>query len=160
MAEQKNLEQAQSVFGTICQTLDKQGWHYKKNEEKLSIECGAQGDDLPMEVTFSVDAGRMVVMLLSHLPFVIQEDKRLDVAIAVSALNNALSDGSFDYDVASGHMFFRMTNSFLESKLGEDVFTYMLICSFRIIDDYNDKFLMLAKGMISLEQFLSSLANK
>lgn len=41
MAEQKNFEQAKIAFGTLCQALDKHEWHYKKDEEKLSIECGA-----------------------------------------------------------------------------------------------------------------------
>ncbi len=159
MSEQKKLEQTQAVFATLCQALDKHEWHYQKDEEKLSIECGAQGDDLPMEITVEVDADRMLVILLSHMPFVIQEDKRLDVAIAVSAINNMLVDGCFDYNVTSGHMFFRMTNSFVESKIGEDVFSYMLYCSCQTIDEYNYKLLMLAKGTISIEQFLSTLAN-
>lgn len=159
MAELKNLEQAKAAFATLCQSLDKHEWHYKKDEDKLSIECGAQGDDLPMEITVKVDADRMLVLLISHMPFVIQEDKRLDVAIAVSAINNALVDGCFDYDIASGHMFFRMTNSFIESKTSEEVFAYMLFCSCKTIDEYNDKFLMLAKGLISIEQFLSTQTN-
>ncbi len=157
MAEQKNLEQAKVAFATLCQTLDSHDWRYKKNEEKLSIECGAQGEDLPMEIKVEVDADRMIIMLLSHLPFVIQEDKRLDAAIAVSAINNVLVDGSFDYDVTSGHMFFRMTNSFRESKIGSEVFAYMLFCSCQTIDEYNDKFLMLSKGMISIEQFIADI---
>ncbi len=159
MAEEKNMAQAQAAFATLCQALDKHEWHFEKDDEKLAIECGAQGEDLPMKITVKVDADRMLIMLLSHLPFVIQEDKRLDVAIAVSAINNALVDGCFDYDVASGHMFFRMTNSFLESTISEEVFSYMLFCSCQTIDEYNDKFLMLAKGMISIEQFLASLAH-
>lgn len=159
MAELKNLEQAKVAFATLCQALDKHEWHYKKDDEKMSIECGAQGDDLPMELTVKVDADRMLVILISHMPFVIQEDKRIDVAIAVSAINNALVDGCFDYDVVSGHMFFRMTNSFIESKISEEVFAFMLFCSCKTIDEYNDKILMLAKGLISIEQFLSTLAN-
>jgi len=51
MAEQKNLEQAKNPFSIFCQALDKHEWYYKKDEEKLSIECGAQGEDLPMEIT-------------------------------------------------------------------------------------------------------------
>ena len=159
MADYKNLEQAKSVFETLCRALDKQEWHYKKDEDKLSIECGAQGDDLPMELIFKIDADRMLAMLISHMPFVFHEEKRLDVAIAVTALNNRLVDGCFDYDIKSGHMFFRMTNSFIDSRLDEEVFAYMLFCACKTIDDYNDKFLMLDKGMVSLEQFLSSLDN-
>lgn len=159
MAEEKNLAQAKATFSTLCQALDHHEWHFEKDDENLAIECGAQGDDLPMKITVKVDAERMLVMLISHLPFVIQEDKRLDVAIAVSAINNALVDGCFDYDVASGHMFFRMTNSFIESTISEEVFAYMLFCSCQTIDAYNDKFLMLAKGMMSIEQFLSGIGN-
>lgn len=159
MAELKELEQAKAAFAALCNALDKHEWHYKKDEENMSIECGAQGDDLPMEITVKVDADRMLIILLSHMPFVIQEDKRLNVAIAVSAINNMLVDGCFDYDVSSGHIFFRMTNSFLESKISEEVFSYMLFCSCQIIDEYNDKLLMLAKGMISVEQFLSAFEN-
>ena len=156
MAEQKSLEQAQAVFATLCRALDAHEWQYQKDEEGLCIECSARGDDLPMEITVKVDAERMVIRLISHMPFVIQEDKRLDVAIAVSSINNMLVDGSFDYDITSGQIFYRMTNSFLESEIGEEVFLYMIFCSCQMIDEYNDKFLMLAKGMLSLEQFLAN----
>lgn len=153
MADEK-LERAQKVYETLCATLDKHEWHYQKNEERLSIECGAQGEDLPMEFTIRVDTERQLIMLLSHLPFVISEDKRLDVAIATSIANNGLVDGSFDFDITDGHMFFRMTSSFIESDIGSELFTYMLMVSCRTIDDYNDRFLMLGKGMMSIEDFM------
>lgn len=157
MADEKNLKLAQSTFETLCNALDKNGWHYKKNAEEFKIECGAQGDDLPMELSIYVDAERMLILLLSHLPFVIQEDKRLDTAVAVSAINNRLVDGSFDYDIKSGHMIFRMTNSYMESLIGEELFLYMIMISCRTIDEYNDKFLMLSKGMISLDKFIETM---
>jgi hypothetical protein len=111
-----------------------------------------------MKITIKVDPDRMLILLLSHLPFVIQEDKRLEAAIAISAINNILVDGCFDYNVVSGHMFFRMTNSFLECAASEEIFSYLLYCSCRIIDEYNDKILMLSKGMLSLERFLELIA--
>lgn len=159
MADFRNPEKAKATFATLCQALDNMSWRYKKDEEKLSIECGARGDDLPMDITIKVDADRMLVLLLSHFPFTIQEEKRLDAAIAVSAINNVLVDGCFDYNISSGNMFFRMTNSFIESTMGEEVFKYMLLCSCKTIDEYNDKFLMLSKGMITVEQFLSTFTN-
>lgn len=159
MADEKNLIQAQETFKTLCQTLDGHEWKYAKDEEKLSIECGAQGEDLPMDIAIVVDSERCLVRLMSHIPVVVPEDKRLDAAIAISVVNNMLVDGSFDFDISSGLIFFRMTNSFLESKLGNDVFTYMLFASCQTIDAYNDKFLMLVKGMISIEQFLNSENN-
>lgn len=157
MSEQKNLEQAKVTFDTLCRALEKQEWDYKKYEDKFVIECGAQGADLPMKITVEVNPKNLLVILLSRLPFVIQEDKRLDVAVAVSAINNALVDGCFDYDISTGNIYFRMSNSFIDSKIGEEVFIYMLICSCQTIDEYNDKILMLAKGMLSIEQLVSKI---
>ena len=156
MADEKKLQAAKTVYETLCQALEKHEWHFKRNDDALKIDCGAQGEDLPISLTLIVDPDRAVVMLLSQLPFSIQEDKRLDLTIAVSAVNNSLVDGCFDYDVTSGRMIFRMTNSFLDSVISEELFTYMVFCSCQTIDEYNDKFLMVSKGMISVEQFISA----
>lgn len=153
MAEEK-LERAKKAYETLCATLDSKNWHYTKDEEKLSIDCGAQGEDLPMEIKMVVDAERQIVLLLSHMPFVIAEDKRLDVAIATSIVNNNLVDGSFDFDIPSGHMFFRMTSSFIDCEIGGELLMFMLMISFHTIDKYNDKFLLLAKGMIGIKDFM------
>ncbi len=155
MAEERDLQQAKTVYATLCKTLDSHEWKFNGNEEELCITCVAQGEDLPMQIKLEVDAKRHLAILVSHLPFVVPEDKRLDIAVAVSTVNYALVDGSFDYDVKTGHMFFRMTTSYLESEIGSDAFTYMLFCSCKTIDEYNDKFLMLAKNMMTLEQFIS-----
>ena len=106
------------------------------------------------ESALIVDADRQLIILLSVMPFVAPDTKRLDVAIATSIVNNKLVDGSFDYDVTSGHMIFRMTSSFIESEIDSEVFTYMLMVSCHTIDEYNDKFFMLGKGMLSINQFL------
>lgn len=155
MSEHENYAQAKKVFETLCSALDKNEWHYEKIEEKLSIECEAQGDDLAMDVSMTVDPERNLVILISHMPFCFPEDKRLDATVAVCAVNNMLADGCFDYDVMSGHLFFRMTNSFIESSIGESVFNYLIFCAFKIIDDFNDKFLMLSKGIIDIEKFIA-----
>lgn len=155
MAE-PNLEQARAVFDTLCRTMDRLEWHYKKISD-LSLECGAKGDDLPMELTIKVDEERSLVRLISLLPFSIPEDKRLDVVVAISALNNALVDGCFDLDLGDGALFYRMTNSYMDSELGEEVFEYLLYSSCQIIDEYNDRFLMLSKGMISLQDWISKI---
>lgn len=159
MADWQNPAQAREVFQTLCRALDSENWQYKKDEQAMRLECSARGDDLPMDITVKVDAERMLVVLFSHMPYVIPEDKRLDVAIAVSAINNDLVNGCFDYDITTGKMYFRMTNSIIESRVGAELFRYMVYCSCGTIDEYNDRFLMLGKGMLSLEQFLSAILN-
>lgn len=158
MTDEQKLQNAQQAYATLCRTLDNHDWHYSKNEEKLAISCTARGDDLPIELTVTMDVKRQLVLVLSHLSMNIQEDKRIDVAMAVSVANNLMVDGCFDFDLLKGRLYFRMTNSFMDSQLGEDAFFYLVLCACQTIDEYNDRFLMLGKGMIDLKKFIE-LAN-
>lgn len=156
MTDAEKLTKAKATYATLCSALDKDDWHYEKDEEKLTIECSARGEDLPIDLVVQVDAGRQLVSLLSPMSFEIKEDNRLDVAVAISYINNMLIHGCFDYNINTGKIHFRMPNSFVDSTLGEEVFLYMLYCACKTVDEYNDKFLMLSKGMLSLEQFLEA----
>lgn len=158
MSDELKLQKARQTYETLCRSMDNHNWKYEKHDEKLAISCTARGDDLPMELTATVDADRQVVMVLSRLPMNIPEDKRIDVAMAVSVANNLMVDGCFDFDLGSGRLYFRMTNSFIDSVLGEDLFFYLILCACHTVDEYNDRFLMLSKGMIDLKKFIE-LAN-
>ena len=148
------IASAKKTFATLCSMLDNNEWKYEKDEENLCIDCGAQGEDLPMPINIRIDTERQLILLLSHIPFSVNEDKRMETAIAVSIVNNRLVDGNFDYDITEGDLYFRMTNSFIDSEISEEAFKYMLYCSCMTIDEYNDKFLMLSKGLLPLESFL------
>ena len=149
-----NMQKAQEVYAALLNMLDTRDWKYEKFEEDLVIKAGIKGEDLPIELIVVVKAKNQVVQLLSRLPFQIPEDKRVDAAIAICVANNGLVDGSFDYDIAEGDITFRLTSSYRESELGADLFEYMLLVSAGTIDDYNDKFFMIAKNMMSVQQFI------
>lgn len=150
------LTQAKKIYFDFCRVLDEEGWKYTKKEEELRIETGAQGDDLPMDLYLSVDAENQLLMLLSPIPVKAPEDKRLDVAAAISTVNNQLVDGCFDHNILDGKIYFRMAYSYIDMTFGTEFYKYMLYCSCQTIDEYNDKFWMLAKGMLTLEQFLAA----
>ena len=154
MAEEKELKQAKEVYKTLCTRLDEHNWRYEKDEENLKIHCGAQGDDLPMEIYIEVDKKRQLVSLLSPMPFTVPENRRSGIAVAVSMANYGMVDGSFDFDYLTGRLLFRMTTSYRESIIGKELFTYMLMCSCITIDRYNDKFLVVAKQDMTVEQIL------
>ena len=154
MSEEKDLKQAQAVYKALCDMLDTLDWHYDKKEDKLSIECSAQGDDLPIDIHIGVDATRKIVTLLSQMPFDVPERRRAAMAVAVSEANNGMVDGNFDYSLLSGKVVFRMTTSYFDSLIGKELFEYMLSCSCFTIDEYNDKFLMVAMKDMSVEQIL------
>ena len=160
MADEKKLRQAKVTFDTLCDMLDEREWKYDKDEDNFRIESGASGEDLPMPIRIDVDPERDLITLLSHMTFDIPEDKRVEMAIAVSAINYMLVDGSFDYDVINGTLVFRMTSSYKESLVGKELFAYMLYVSCNTVDNYNDKLMLLAKGKLTLKAFVESIGEE
>ena len=148
------MKKAVEVYDTLCSMLDNIGWKYDKVEEKLMIKSGVKGEDLPIDFLVIVKPRNQVVQFISSMPFNMPEDKRVEGALAVCTANYGLVDGSFDYDLSDGQIVFRLTSSYRDSLLSEALFEYMIMVSASTIDNYNDRFFMLAKGMISLEQFI------
>ena len=74
-------------------------------------------------------------------------------SIATCQANYRLADGSFDYDFREGKVFFRMTSSYRDSLISQNLLEYMMACAAFTVDAYNDKFLMLAKGQMAIEEF-------
>lgn len=146
----------QNVYETICAMFDNKGYHYERHDDDHVISCTVGGEDIPMDILFVVRDERQLVQLISPMPFRVSEDKRIDIALATTVINDRLVDGSFNFDMAEGRISFRLTTSYIESILGKELFEYMLMVSASTIDEYNDKFLMISKGMISFEQFLDS----
>lgn len=154
MAEEMNMRKAYEVFSVLINMLDTRDWKYEKHEEDLLIRSGIKGDDLPIDFIVVVKPRNEVVQFISALPFNMPEDKRVEGAIAVCAANYGIVDGSFDYNLTDGKILFRLTSSYRESKLSEDLFEYMIMVAASTVDNYNDKFFMLAKGMMTIEQFI------
>ncbi len=149
-----DLKQAKTAFDTLCQMMDEKNWKYDKDEEKLTIETVAQGDDLPISLRVIVDADRQLVLLLSEMPYNIAADKRDAIAIAVSSANYGMVDGNFDFDYTTGKILFRLTSSYMNSLVGKEMFEYMLFCACYTIDAYNDKFLVVAKRDMTVAEIL------
>jgi len=148
------MKEAKKVFDTLVRMLDERDWKYEKHEDELLIRSGIKGEDLPIEFLMVIKPKNQLVQFLSKLPFSFPDDKRVDGAIAICAANYGLIDGSFDYDITDGEIIFRLNSSYRESVLGPDLFEYMIMVSASTVDNYNDKFFMLSKGMITIQQFL------
>lgn len=155
MQDEKNIRQAQAAYATLLEMLDEREWHYDRDDDNFTITCTAKGDDLPIDIRIQIDAERLLVNLYSQLPYTVPEDKRTDLSLAVSAVNYALVDGSFDYSVTGGNLLFRMTSSYRESLVGKDLFEYMLYIACHTVDDYNDKFLMMIKDKMTLQDLIN-----
>ena len=155
MSEELELQKARLVYNNLINMLNTRNWKYERHDDDLIIKSGIKGEDLPINFILLVKPQNQVVQFISSLPFNIPEDKRVEAAIAVCVANYGLIDGSFDYDVNDGEIRFRLTSSYRDSYLGADLFEYMIMCAASTVDDYNDRFFMLSKGMISIEDFMN-----
>ncbi len=152
-----NLAQAQKTFTTFCKMMEAREWKFDKDEENLRIKTGVRGDDLAIHVNVAIDSERALVLLYSPFEFSVPQEKMMDMALAVCIINNSLIDGNFDYDTEKGSLCFRMSMSFRESLISVEALDYMMSYTVYVVDEYNDKLLMLAKGMLSPQQLMESM---
>lgn len=155
MAEENKKILAKEVYNTLCGAIERREWNYEKDEEKLVVYFGVSGDDIPMQFILIVDEERQLIRLMSPIPFNMSEDKRMEGAIATCVASFGMVDGSFDYDLSNGRIAFRMTASFRESVIGEGLFQYMISCACAMVDKYNDQFLAIDKGFMSINDFIA-----
>ena len=153
MSDEKKLKSAQNVYKTLCAMLDEKELKYEKHEDDLVVTFFLGGDDIPMQFVLNVDSERQLIRLLSPIPVTFEGDKCKEAAIAACQVNYRIADGSFDFDYKKGRILFRMTSSYIDSLISKDVFEYMVAVASYTVDEYNDKFFMLAKGQIPLEVF-------
>lgn len=159
MAEDaKKEKRAKQMYELLCKTLDDRGLRYSKDgkdeDGDWKVHFGGTGEDLQMNFVIYIDVGRQLFRFMSPMPFKIGEEHRLDVAIATCQANNLMVDGNFDYNIDTGSIIFKMTTTFRDSVISQDLVDYMLGVTINMADEFNDKFLSLDKGTMTLDEFL------
>ena len=156
MANEQDLKLIKTIYNQICAVIDARGWKYDKHEEDNAVHFTVVGEDIPMEFIAHVDVERQLVRLISQLPFKFAADKRMEGAIVTSCANNAIVDGCFQYDITDGEIVFKLTSSYRDSLISNETIEYMVSCSLAVVDEFNDKFLMVSKGVMSIEDFFKN----
>ena len=159
MAEKLDLKQAKAMYEGMIDMFDSIEWTYDRRDDELVIESGVKGEDLPIKLYVVVKPKQQVVQVVSPLPFNIPEDKRVDAAIAVCVANYGMVDGSFDYDFTDGSLSFRLTWGYRGCTPSRDLFEYLVMVTASTVEHYNDKFFMIGKGMMTVQQFVEAENN-
>ena len=156
---QDKEKRAAEVYEQLCVMLDKMDFHYSKEGKDKDgdyvILFSFTGDDLPMQFVMFMDVDRQLIRLMSKMPFAFSEEKRVDGAVVVSRANYRMVDGNFDYNFQTVEIIFKVTTSFLDSIIGEELFRYMIGFGVSMVDEFNDKFLAVDKGAMSVAEFLA-----
>lgn len=150
------MEKAIEVYGTLCRALDNRNWKYDKAENKLMVKTDVKSDPFNIEFLLCVKPKSEVVSLYSFFPFKIPEDKRSDFAVAVCSANYTMINGTFDYNPSDGSIVFRLVSSYKDSIPGEGLFNHVINISASTIKRYSEKFSLIGKGLLSVQQFIES----
>ena len=142
------------VYEKFKAHLEDHKFRFNARDDELVITLTVNGDDLPQPTAIRILADRNVVQVLSQNPSHIPEDKRVDAAVAVSVANYGMINGAFDLDMNDGEIRFRVAQSYEGMEITEEFLKYILGITFFTTDKYNDRFFMLGKGMMTLEQFI------
>ena len=149
------MKHAQKVYASLIKMMDANGFKYERIDNELTIRSGFKTDDFPVEFLIHIDTERSLVKFMSKLPFSMPEDKRIDGAVAVCFANNGMVNGSFDYDISTGDMWFRLVTTFSgDMDVSREAFEYIIHVAVGTIDKYNDRFFMLSKGMMNIQEFI------
>ena len=108
--KQKRL--AKDVFKSLCELFDENKFKYTKDKDRLCVDLVMQGDDIPIGLSIIVSAELQVALLVSHLPFIVPQDRRAAMAVAANEANSYMIDGSFEMNYLTGEVNFRMTAHF------------------------------------------------
>lgn len=157
--EQKRIETAAQNTEVLLAMLEHRKLKYtieERTDVRTHIRIHFTGEDLPMTLHIILRTDRQIVSVLSVMPFRIDEERRHDAAIAVTAANHGLIDGSFDLNMQTGEIRFRLTSCFIGTVLSEALYAYLMFVSAETIDRYNDRFRDLNEGKLDLEGFLAA----
>ena len=154
--EEIKAARAKKAYSDLCTHLDAIGLKYTRHDDDKVITLTLRGDDLPIEMILAVRERQEVIQLLSYIRPKTPEDKCIDAAVAVNVANYGLIFGSFDYDISDGEICWRAVLPYRDAAITKDQVDYLVMVSAATIDKYNDRFLMLNKGMMTMEQFIAS----
>ncbi len=153
----QRMEHSRKNFNILITMLEQKQLKYVIEENRpdfAHVRIRFTGEDLPMDLHLLFRAERQMVSLYSPMPFTVPAGRSSDMAIAVAAANQGLADGSFDFDCNAGTLRFRLTAAFMDTTLSAALFDYMIYVAADTIDRYNDRFLALSEGSMTLMDFL------
>jgi len=150
----ESIKKAQKIFTMLKETMDRDDWKYKASDDEFILVSGCTGEDFPITFIFKVDTNRECLTFRTTAITTFDDDNFLNGALAVCVANHGMVFGHFDYDVSDNSVYYTMANSIVGTDFNEEFFLRMLHTAVSTVDTYNDRFIMLAKGLIDIHKFI------
>lgn len=162
-----DIPAAQVAYKSILDVVKQKELSFTQDDEKLSVKLHFWTDSLTVEIFLSVDKERNLIRLSSPLSFRFSETKSPDAIFAITAVNNYLPNGCFDFNTADRRIIFKIYNAYSVHDDGTAIFgaktinqkniTYMLDVAASYITAFGMPFFSLSTNAITLPMFLEKL---
>lgn len=156
MTEENKMTRSKLAFNSVCNILQLNNVQFTPFVGKLKIECRITAD-IPISLLITINPEYEILLITSILPFAVEERAIIDSALAINMVNYKLVDGSFDFNIYSGTIRFRMTSSYRESLFSRALFEYMIKYTVKIVDKYDNMFFCLSSGAYNLQEFAEEI---
>ena len=154
MSEDNKSIYADKVYNIVCEAIETE-FSCEKDEAKRKITFGISCSKISMHFCVMVDEGRQLIKLFSSLPFRFKPDKIIDGCVAACFVSEKLTDGCFVVGINDGALIYRQTISVFKSEVSHETVRNLINTAYNTVDIFDDGFLLLARGQITLEEFLS-----
>lgn len=144
-----------AIYKQLVDLMNNMGLKFSTDDAEKEVEIMLRGDDLPYVLKIQVNGDKQSIDFFSPMPFEVSEEKRGVLAYAACIANYALPlGGAFDYNVKEGVMYFRMIQPYDDTDISDKLLARLLSGAAYYVDRYNDKFFLLSKGLIDLDEFV------
>ena len=150
------LAVSKDIFNRFCEYLKANDCRFNRDDEKLVAFFLVKSDNIDVKFLAVTEAEKETLRIMAMLPVNFGSGKRIDGAMVTTIASSGMANGSFDYDINNGSVMFRMTQSFMDSKIDSAVFDYMIDCSMMTIAEYYGKFLAVSEGKMTVPEFLKA----
>lgn len=157
--EQDRIQSTEQNADVLISMLEHKKLKYQiaeQSPQRTYIKISFTGNDLPMTLHIILRSDKQIISVISPMPFRMKKEMIPDAALAVAAANHGLIDGSFDLNLYTGEIRFRLTSCYRGSLLSEELFSYLMFISAETVDQYNDRFQGLNDGTLDIQEFLDA----
>lgn len=149
-------EKALKMRETVKEAFGLLGFDYELDNDGATFCFKVTGEDLA--IPGFINVYNRCYDVKSYVPCDVGQDKMIDVILLCNYLNTLIPYGTVYYDTKPDAVIFRIEQFHDESLVSAEQVKIAVLTSLNIIDEFNDKFFMLVKGMISLEDAMKKVA--
>ena len=150
------LQKSKEIFDGFCEYLKSNDCRFNKDDENLVAFFIIKSDNIEIKFIVKAEVNRETLRIMAMLPVNFGSGKRIDGAMVTTIATSGMANGSFDYDISSGNVMFKIAESYMGSKISPAVYDYMVDCAMMTIAEYYGKFLAVSEGKMTVPEFMKA----